>query len=94
MVVLVTGATGFLGPYVVERLISYRQTVRCLIHTPGTERTFKDSSIEIRYGRMTREKGIELVKEYEGKIPRRFLKEFLEFIIERKKYCRPNLETL
>ena len=50
MVVLVTGATGFLGPYVVERLISYRQTVRCLIHTPGTERTFEDSSIEIRYG--------------------------------------------
>ena len=52
MVVLVTGSTGFLGPYVVEKLISYRQTVRCLIHTPGTERTFKDSSIEIRYGDM------------------------------------------
>ena len=50
MVVLVTGVTGFLGPYVVEWLISFRQTVRCLIHTPGTERTFKDSSIEIRYG--------------------------------------------
>ena len=52
MVVLVTGATGFLGPYVVERLISSHQPVRCLIHTPGTERTFKDSSIEIRYGDM------------------------------------------
>ena len=52
MVVLITGATGSLGPYVVERLISYRQTIRCLIHTPGTERIFKDSSIEIRYGDM------------------------------------------
>ena len=52
MVVLVTGATGFLGPYVVEKLMSYHQAVRCLIHTPGTERIFKDSSIEIRYGDM------------------------------------------
>lgn len=49
MVVLITGATGLLGPYVVRSLVP-RQTVRCLIHTPGTERFFNDSSIEIRYG--------------------------------------------
>ena len=54
----------------------------------GFGRTTDHVSIEIRYGRMTREKGIELVKEYEGKIPRRFLKEFLEAaeISEKKFY--------
>ena len=50
MVVLVTGATGLLGPYVVKSLIAYHQKVRCLIHTPGKERLFNDRSIEIRYG--------------------------------------------
>ena len=44
----------------------------------GFGRTTDHVSIEIRYGRMTRERGIELVKEYEGKIPRKYLKEFLE----------------
>ena len=50
MVVLVTGATGLLGPYVVKSLIAHHQKVRCLIHTPGKERLFNDRSIEIRYG--------------------------------------------
>tara|TARA_B100001758_G_C18314900_1_gene559953 strand:- start:293 stop:1198 length:906 start_codon:yes stop_codon:yes gene_type:complete len=44
----------------------------------GFGRTTDHVSIEMRYGRMTRERGIELVKEYEGKIPRKYLKEFLE----------------
>ena len=43
----------------------------------GFGRTTDHTSIEIRYGRMTREKGIELVKIHEGKIPRKYLKEFL-----------------
>ena len=43
----------------------------------GFGRTTDHTSIEIRYGRMNREKGIELVKMHEGKIPRRYLKEFL-----------------
>ncbi len=44
----------------------------------GFGRTTDHVSIEIRYGRMTREEGIELIKTHEGKIPRKFLKEFLE----------------
>ena len=44
----------------------------------GFGRTTDHVSIEIRYGRITREKGIELVKEYEGKIPRKYIKEFLK----------------
>ena len=43
----------------------------------GFGRATDHTSIEIRYGRMTREKGIELVKIHEGKIPRKYLKEFL-----------------
>ena len=43
----------------------------------GFGRATDHTSIEIRYGRMNREKGIELVKKYEGKIPRKYLKEFL-----------------
>ena len=44
----------------------------------GFGRTTDHVSIEIRYGRMTREEGIKLVKEHEGKIPRKFFKKFLE----------------
>jgi len=43
----------------------------------GFGRATDHTSIEIRYGRMTREKGIELVKRHEGKIPRKYLKDFL-----------------
>lgn len=43
----------------------------------GYGRTTDHTSIEIRYGRMTRDDGLKLVKQYEGKIPRRQLKEFL-----------------
>tara|TARA_Y100001949_G_scaffold174483_1_gene182029 strand:+ start:179 stop:1318 length:1140 start_codon:yes stop_codon:yes gene_type:complete len=43
----------------------------------GFGRTTDHVSIEIRYGKMTREKGIELIKKHEGKIPQKYLKEFL-----------------
>ncbi len=45
----------------------------------GFGRATDHASIEIRYGRITREEGIELVKQYEGKIPRKYLDKFLEF---------------
>ena len=45
----------------------------------GFGRATDHASIEIRYGRISREEGLELVKKYEGKIPRKFLKKFLEF---------------
>ena len=43
----------------------------------GFGRTTDHVSIEIRYGKMTREKGIDLIKKHEGKIPQKYLKEFL-----------------
>ena len=50
MLVLVTGATGFLGQRVVRELIARRHNVRCLIHSPGKERVFDHNSVEIHYG--------------------------------------------
>jgi len=44
----------------------------------GFGRTTDHASIEIRYGRISRDEGIKLVKEHEGKIPKKYFKEFLE----------------
>jgi N-acetyl sugar amidotransferase len=44
----------------------------------GFGRTTDHVSIEIRYGRMTREQGLELVKQHEGKIPLKYLDKFLD----------------
>ncbi len=44
----------------------------------GFGRATDHTSIEIRYGRMTREEGLKLVKQYEGKIPRKNLDAFLK----------------
>lgn len=43
----------------------------------GFGRATDHASIEIRYGRITREDGLKLVKQYEGKIPTKYLSEFL-----------------
>tara|TARA_B100000029_G_scaffold101250_1_gene91542 strand:+ start:1596 stop:2738 length:1143 start_codon:yes stop_codon:yes gene_type:complete len=45
----------------------------------GFGRATDHASIEIRYDRISRDEGLELVKKYEGKIPRKYLKKFLEF---------------
>ena len=44
----------------------------------GFGRTTDHASIEIRYERITRAQGIELIKKYEGKIPRKYLDKFLK----------------
>lgn len=43
----------------------------------GFGRATDHASIEIRHGRMTREQGLDLVKKHEGKIPVKYLDEFL-----------------
>lgn len=44
----------------------------------GFGRASDHASIEIRHGRITREEGLELVKKHEGKIPTKYLDEFLK----------------
>ena len=44
----------------------------------GFGRATDHASIEIRYDRITREEGLKLVKKSEGKIPRKYLRQFLE----------------
>ena len=50
MLVLVTGATGFLGRRVVPELLARRHKVRCLVHSPGRERLFDHREVEVHYG--------------------------------------------
>ena len=65
----------------------------------GFGRATDHASIEIRLGRITREKGLELVKKHEGRIPVKYLDEFLkqaeisyeEFIIICEKYTDKKL---
>ncbi len=45
----------------------------------GFGRATDHASIEIRYGRITRDEGLELVKQNEGKMPKKYLQKFLEF---------------
>lgn len=50
MLVLVTGATGYVGRRVVRELQQRRHRVRVLVHTPGRERLFPGRSVEVHYG--------------------------------------------
>ena len=46
----------------------------------GFGRATDHASIDIRNERISREEAIELVRTYEGKVPRRYLEEYLEFV--------------
>ena len=50
MLVLVTGATGFLGRRVVRQLQEHGHDVRCLVHTPGRERSLPERTVDVHYG--------------------------------------------
>lgn len=50
MVVLITGATGFVGREVVKTLVSQGDEVRCLVHTPGSEEVFENEEVDVHYG--------------------------------------------
>jgi len=45
----------------------------------GIGRTTSDTAHEIRDGVLTREKGIELIKKYDGEMPSKYYKDFLEY---------------
>jgi len=45
----------------------------------GFGRAWSDACIEIRAGRMTREKGIKLIKKYDGEFPEEYLKDYLDY---------------
>lgn len=46
----------------------------------GIGRATYDATQEIRDGRITREEGVALVKRYDGEFPKKYFKEFLEYI--------------
>ena len=46
----------------------------------GFGRATDHASIDIRNERISREEAVELVRTYEGKVPRRYLEEYLEFV--------------
>jgi N-acetyl sugar amidotransferase len=46
----------------------------------GYSRATDNACIDIRFGRMTRDEGLRLAKEWEGKIPHRYLPDYLSFI--------------
>ncbi len=50
MLVLVTGATGFLGREVVRELLDRHHEVRCLVHSPGREQFFSDRVVDACVG--------------------------------------------
>lgn len=53
MVVLVTGATGFVGRHVVQALLARGKDVRCLVHSPGREKALGSSKVDVRFGSVT-----------------------------------------
>lgn len=50
MTVLVTGATGFLGRRVVQRLLETNHEVRAMVRSPGSESAFTTPPTEVCYG--------------------------------------------
>jgi len=78
LLVLVTGATGFLGRRVVPALQERHHQVRCLVRTPGRERVFLPRTVDIQYGNVLNQdalaaafNGVDAVIHLAGTIRRR-----------------------
>ena len=55
----------------------------------GFGRATDHASLDIRYGKISREEGKKLVREYEGKIPTRYFEEFLKDMeLDKKEFYR------
>ena len=46
----------------------------------GYGRTMSDSTMEVRNGHITKEEGLGLIKQFDGEFPKKYEKEFLEYI--------------
>jgi hypothetical protein len=46
----------------------------------GCGRAMSDSSMEVRNGYITKEEGLGLIKQFDGEFPKKYEKEFLEYI--------------
>ncbi|MEA3436772.1 MAG: NAD-dependent epimerase/dehydratase family protein [Thermodesulfobacteriota bacterium] len=51
---LVTGATGFIGPYLIRKLISLRHTSRCLVRSESNTQVLEDLGAELIKGDITK----------------------------------------
>lgn len=55
---LVTGATGFIGPYLIERLVSRGDSCRCLVRTPSKKGGLDRKGVELVEGDITDPKSL------------------------------------
>lgn len=51
---LITGATGFVGPYLIKKLIDAGHTCRCLVRAGSKTKIFQNASVEIVTGDITK----------------------------------------
>lgn len=53
----------------------------------GIGRTTSDTAHEIRDGHLTREEGVALVRRYDGEFPKKYFKEFLDYVGIDERHC-------
>ena len=58
MNILVTGATGFVGSHLVEKLSQENEHIRCLVRNTSNTDFLKKLGVKIEYGDLTDEKSL------------------------------------